>query len=94
MCDVRVRAQPTRKRLRMDVIFGSVRRLGVGRGNQVVGCGARAKMLVGQWRQDLVGLERKLRNQLDERPQDAKWPDGNPVPARARNGHRQPRLAD
>jgi len=27
------------------------------------------KMLVGQWRQDLVGLERKLQNELDEGPQ-------------------------
>jgi hypothetical protein len=26
-------------------------------------------MLVGQWRLDLVGLERKLQNELDERPQ-------------------------
>jgi hypothetical protein len=30
---------------------------------------ARTKMLVGQWRLDLVGLERKLRNELDEGPQ-------------------------
>lgn len=27
------------------------------------------KMLVGQWRLDLVGLERKLQNELDEGPQ-------------------------
>jgi len=26
-------------------------------------------MLVGQWRLDLVGLERKLQNELDEGPQ-------------------------
>jgi len=49
---------------------------------------ARTKMLVGQWRQDLTGLERKLRNQLDERPQDAKRPGFIPAPAKARNGHR------
>lgn len=30
---------------------------------------AKTKMLVGQWRQDLVGLERKLQNELDEGPQ-------------------------
>jgi hypothetical protein len=30
---------------------------------------ARTKMLVGQWRLDLVGLERKLQNELDEGPQ-------------------------
>ena len=48
---------------------------------------ARAKMLVGQWRQDLVGLERKLRNQLDESPQDAKRPGFIPAPAKAHNGH-------
>lgn len=29
----------------------------------------KTKILVGQWRQDLVGLERKLRNELDEGPQ-------------------------
>ena len=27
-------------------------------------------MLVGQWRHDLVGLDRKLRNQVDEASQD------------------------
>jgi hypothetical protein len=30
---------------------------------------AKTKMLVGQWRLDLVGLERKLQNELDEGPQ-------------------------
>jgi Recombination directionality factor-like len=30
---------------------------------------AKTKMLVGQWRQDLVALERKLRNEVDESPQ-------------------------
>jgi hypothetical protein len=50
---------------------------------------ARAKMLVGQWRQDLVGLERKLRNQLDESPQDAKRPGFIPAPAKAHNGYRR-----
>ena len=31
--------------------------------------GAKTKMLVGQWRLDLVGLERKLQHELDEGPQ-------------------------
>ncbi len=30
---------------------------------------AKTKMLVGQWRLDLVGLERKLQHELDEGPQ-------------------------
>ncbi len=30
---------------------------------------ANTKILVGQWRQDLVGLERKLQHELDEGPQ-------------------------
>jgi hypothetical protein len=30
---------------------------------------AKTKMLVGQWRLDLVGLERKLHHELDEGPQ-------------------------
>ena len=30
---------------------------------------AKMKFLVGQWRQDLVGLERRLQNELDEGPQ-------------------------
>jgi Recombination directionality factor-like len=30
---------------------------------------AKTRLLVGQWRQDLVGLERKLQNELDEGPQ-------------------------
>jgi len=30
---------------------------------------AKTKMLVGQWRLDLVGLERKLQHDLDEGPQ-------------------------
>jgi hypothetical protein len=30
---------------------------------------AKTKTLVGQWRLDLVGLERKLQNELDEGPQ-------------------------
>ena len=30
----------------------------------------KTKMLVGQWRHDLVGLDRKLRNQVDEASQD------------------------
>ena len=30
---------------------------------------AKTKMLVGQWRLDLVGLERKLQNELEEGPQ-------------------------
>ncbi len=30
---------------------------------------AKTRMLVGQWRLDLVGLERKLQNELDEGPQ-------------------------
>ncbi len=29
---------------------------------------AKTKMLVGQWRLDLVGLERKLQHELDEGP--------------------------
>ncbi len=29
----------------------------------------RDDLLVGQWRQDLVGLERKLQHELDEGPQ-------------------------
>jgi hypothetical protein len=29
----------------------------------------KTRILVGQWRQDLVGLERKLQNELDEGPQ-------------------------
>jgi len=29
----------------------------------------KTRILVGQWRQDLVGLERKLRHELDEGPQ-------------------------
>lgn len=50
---------------------------------------ARTKMLVGQWRQDLIALERKLRNQLDEGPQDTKRTGCIPAPARAPNGHRR-----
>jgi len=50
---------------------------------------AKTKMLVGQWRQDLNGLERKLCNQFDEDPQDMKRPGGRPVPANATNGHRR-----
>lgn len=38
---------------------------------------AKTKMLVGQWRQDLVGLERKLRNQADENPLDVAPTNGN-----------------
>ena len=30
---------------------------------------AKTRMLVGQWRHDVVGLERKLRNEVDEAPQ-------------------------
>ncbi len=30
---------------------------------------ARTRILVGQWRLDLVGLERKLQHELDEGPQ-------------------------
>jgi len=30
---------------------------------------AKTKMLVGQWRLDLMGLERKLQHELDEGPQ-------------------------
>ena len=29
----------------------------------------KTRILAGQWRQDLVGLERKLQNELDEGPQ-------------------------
>jgi hypothetical protein len=29
----------------------------------------KTRILVGQWRQDLVGLERKLQHELDEGPQ-------------------------
>ncbi|HKT24890.1 MAG TPA: hypothetical protein VJR04_09810 [Terriglobales bacterium] len=50
---------------------------------------AKTKMLVGQWRQDLTGLERKLRNQVDEGPQDTTRSGRGPVPARAPNGHRR-----
>jgi len=50
---------------------------------------AKTKMLVGQWRQDLTGLERKLRNQSDEDPQDTKKSSRSPVPARIPNGHRR-----
>ncbi len=44
---------------------------------------AKAKMLVGQWRLDLVGLERKLQNELDEGPQ---------IPAPQNGGRRFRRL--
>lgn len=42
---------------------------------------AKTKMLVGQWRQDLVGLERKLQHELDE---------GSPIPP-PHNGGRHSR---
>jgi len=50
---------------------------------------ARTKMLVGQWRQDLTGLERKLRNQLEEGPQDVRQTAGNARTARGANGHKR-----
>ena len=49
---------------------------------------ARTKMLVSQWRQSLTGLERKLRNQLEEGSQGAEWTGRRPVPVRAPKGHR------
>jgi hypothetical protein len=44
---------------------------------------AKTKMLVGQWRLDLVGLERKLQHELDEGPQ---------IPALGNRGKRSGRL--
>src|SRR5258708_9953391 len=44
---------------------------------------AKTKMLVGQWRLDLVGLERKLQHELDEGPQ---------IPAPRNRGKRSGRL--
>jgi len=44
---------------------------------------AKTRMLVGQWRLDLVGLERKLQNELDEGPQ---------IPALGIRGKRSGRL--
>ena len=43
---------------------------------------AKTKMLVGQWRLDLVGLERKLQHELDEGPQ---------IPPREKRGDRRSR---
>ena len=36
----------------------------------------KTKMLIGQWKHHLAGLERKLRNQIDEISQDAAAPNG------------------
>jgi hypothetical protein len=44
---------------------------------------AKTRMLVGQWRLDLVGLERKLQNELDDGPQ---------IPALGHRGKRSGRL--
>jgi hypothetical protein len=43
----------------------------------------KTRILVGQWRQDLVGLERKLQHELDEGPQ---------LPALGNRGKRSGRL--
>ena len=50
---------------------------------------ARTKMLIGQSRQDLAGLERKLRNQIEEGPQDVRQTAGNARAARGANGHKR-----
>jgi hypothetical protein len=42
----------------------------------------KTRILVGQWRQDLVGLERKLQHELDEGPQ---------IPPREKRGDRRSR---
>ncbi len=47
---------------------------------------ARTKMLVGQWRLDLVGLERKLQNELDEGPQIPPPSNGGGKRSRRHNG--------
>ena len=44
---------------------------------------AKTRMLVGQWRLDLVGLARKLQHELDEGPQ---------IPAPGNRGKRSGRL--
>ena len=36
----------------------------------------KTKMLIGQWKHDLAGLERKLRNQIEEISQDTAKPNG------------------
>ncbi len=46
----------------------------------------KAKMLIGQWRQDLAGLERKLRNQLEDIPQDIGRRNGKHQPNGRSNG--------
>jgi hypothetical protein len=43
-------------------------------------------MLLGQWRHDLAGLERKLRNQADEASQDSAPTNGKRMPGTAQNG--------
>ncbi len=47
---------------------------------------AETKMLLGQWRHDLVGLERKLRNQADDAPQDSAPTNGKRRRGAAQNG--------
>jgi len=46
----------------------------------------KTKMLVGQWRQDLVGLERKLQSELDEGPQIPSPDNGGGRHSRRHNG--------
>jgi hypothetical protein len=39
----------------------------------------KTKMLIGQWQRDLAGLERKLRNQIEDISQDATITNGKPL---------------
>jgi len=52
---------------------------------------AKTKMLVGQWRLDLVGLERKLQHELDEGPQ-IRPENGGGTRARRHSGMNEPRF--
>jgi hypothetical protein len=52
---------------------------------------AKTKMLVGQWRLDLVGLERKLQHELDEGPQ-LTTENGEGKRSRRHSGMNEPRF--
>jgi hypothetical protein len=49
---------------------------------------AKTRMLVGQWRLDLVGVERKLQHELDEGPQTT-LENGGGKRSRRHNGMNQ-----
>jgi hypothetical protein len=51
----------------------------------------KTRILVGQWRQDLVGLERKLQHELDEGPQIPRE-NGGGKHSRSRKGMNEPRF--